>query len=77
MKNDSKHIVNGKEAVFTVGVKKGIIFLFPIATFTFGDGDKIVIVHDTMKRTEYVENDSPIDFDIYYENGRWRKGKRG
>lgn len=43
MKNDQVYIVNGLRAVFRAKTERGIISTYPIAEFTFDDGEKITV----------------------------------
>lgn len=77
MKNDQTYVVNGREAVFNATVIKSVMFLFPAAVFVFKDtGEVLKVIHNTISSEQYVENNKPCDFELYYD-GQWRRGKRG
>jgi hypothetical protein len=70
LKNDSKYVINGKQARFLASVRKTSLTVKPIAIFTFEDGESITVEQN--KITGESIYSSPIDRPIYYENGEWR-----
>lgn len=70
MKNDQVYIVNGLWAVFRAKTERGIISTYPIAEFTFDDGEKITVKFIPLTG-KYSGKDN-IDLDIYYEGGVWK-----
>lgn len=70
MKNDQVYIVNGLRAVFRAKTQRGIISTYPIAEFTFDDGEKITVKFIPLTG-KYSGKDN-IDLDIYYEGGVWK-----
>ncbi|WKK95742.1 hypothetical protein VMC263_102 [Klebsiella phage ValerieMcCarty03] len=71
MKNDQVYIVNGLRAVFRAKTERGIISTYPIAEFTFEDGEQIKIKYVPLSQT-YRFIGGEIDLDIYYEGGVWK-----
>lgn len=70
MKNDQVYIVNGLRAVFRAKTERGIISTYPIAEFTFDDGEKITVKFIPL--TGKYNGKDNIDLDIYYEGGSWK-----
>lgn len=70
MKNDQVYIVNGLRAVFRAKTERGIISTYPIAEFTFDDGEKITVKFIPL--TGKHSGKDNIDLDIYYEGGSWK-----
>lgn len=70
MKNDQVYIMNGRKAVFRAKTERGIISTYPIAEFTFDDGEKICVKFVPL--TGRYSGKDNIDLDIYYEGGAWK-----
>lgn len=70
MKNDQVYIVNGLRAVFRAKTERSIISTYPVAEFTFDDGEKIIVKFIPLTG-KYSGKDN-IDLDIYYDGGSWK-----
>ncbi|BBC78155.1 Hypothetical protein KNT65_gp107 [Escherichia phage EcS1] len=72
LKEYSNCVVNDRKAVFNASVERGLISLYPIAIFTFENGEVIKVKHNIITgNTSVTEGRLDPESMIRYHNGQW------